>query len=72
MKFDIKTFLILLVLTVILIPNTFAADPPFLKYKDDPWVIDHLGKLSLDEKIAQLMVVTIYPRQGEAGKDESA
>ena len=46
-----------------------AGEPPFLKYKDDQWVKEKLDSLTLDEKIAQLMIVTVYPKQNEASKD---
>ncbi|WP_167615810.1 glycoside hydrolase family 3 N-terminal domain-containing protein [Maribellus sediminis] len=45
-----------------------AGEPPFLVYRNDPWVTEQLGKLSLEEKIAQLMVYTVYPTQNEASK----
>lgn len=46
-----------------------AEEPPFIKFKQDPWVEEKLQSLSLDEKIAQLMLVTVYPRQNDANKD---
>ncbi|HPF50028.1 MAG TPA: glycoside hydrolase family 3 N-terminal domain-containing protein [Draconibacterium sp.] len=46
-----------------------AGEPPFLKYKDNQWVKEKLDSLTLDEKIAQLMIVTVYPKQNEASKD---
>lgn len=46
-----------------------AQEAPFLKFKDDPWVESQLQTLTLDEKIAQLMIVTVYPRQNDASKN---
>lgn len=47
-----------------------ASDPPFLKYKNDNWVRTQLEKMSLDEKIAQLLMITVYPEQGEIHKQK--
>lgn len=58
-------FILLLIQTFGLI----AAEPPFLKYKDDEWVQQQLEKLTLEEKIAQLMMVTAYPKQNDASKN---
>lgn len=46
-----------------------AAQPPFVRYENDPWVNEHLQSLSLDEKIAQLMMITAYPTQNAASKN---
>ncbi len=46
-----------------------AQEPAFLTYKTDEWVEEKLKSLNLDEKIAQLMIVTVYPTQNEASKD---
>ncbi|MDD4426174.1 MAG: hypothetical protein PHS40_09640, partial [Mariniphaga sp.] len=35
------------------------ADPPFQKYVVDPWVNETMNRLTLDEKIAQLMMVAV-------------
>lgn len=45
-----------------------AQEPPFLLFKDDDWVNQQLEKLSLEEKIAQLMMITVYPKQSDASK----
>ena len=47
-----------------------AATPPFLSYENDPWVNEQLQNLSLDEKIAQLMMITVYPTQNTASKNK--
>ncbi|MCY1721343.1 serine hydrolase [Prolixibacteraceae bacterium Z1-6] len=52
--------------------NTFelhATEPPFSKYKNDDWVNQQLEQLTLEEKIAQLMMITVYPKQNDASKD---
>lgn len=62
---------IFLSLTLILIFNTstiIAAEPPFLKFKNDVWVNEQLAKLTIEEKIAQLMIITAYPKQSDAKK----
>lgn len=48
--------------------NSKATDPPFIKLKTDKWVNAQLEKLTLEEKIAQLMMITAYPKQNEASK----
>lgn len=46
-------------------------EPPFLKYKTDKWVTEQLGKMTLEEKIAQLMTISVYPEQGEISKNKT-
>ena len=46
-------------------------DPPFLILSEDHWVKEKLESMTLDEKIAQLMMITIYPRQTDADKDRT-
>ena len=45
-----------------------AKEPPFLIFQNDPWVNEQLQALTLDEKIAQLMTITVYPAQNDASK----
>ena len=45
-----------------------ASEPPFLKFLNDPWVSTQLEEMSLEEKIAQLMMLTAYPKEDEASK----
>ncbi|SHJ50404.1 beta-glucosidase [Tangfeifania diversioriginum] len=47
-----------------------AADPPFLQLVNDHWVNEKLEAMTLDEKIAQLMMVTVYPRQDELARGQ--
>ena len=49
-----------------------ANNAPFLKYLNDSWVNAQFDSLTLDEKIAQLMMITVYPNQNEASKIQSA
>lgn len=64
-----KIIIILFVLLINFCFSTNAAEPPFLKYKNDEWVNQQLEQLSLDEKIAQLMMVTVYPTQNDVSKN---
>ena len=47
----------------------FPTDPPFLILTKDQWVTEQMEKMTPDEKIAQLMMVTVYPRQSENSKN---
>ncbi len=38
---------------------------------NDQWVEEKLDSMTVDEKIAQLMMVTVYPRQNEAAKKKT-
>ncbi len=48
--------------------NSEDGEPPFLVMAEDFWVKEILDTLTLEEKIAQLMMITVYPRQSEADK----
>lgn len=69
MNFDIK-FLLVFLLLIHNISNLKAAEPPFIKYKNDKWVNENLEKLTLEEKIAQLMMISVFPEQGENHKNK--
>ena len=43
-------------------------DPPFLILTEDHWVQNILDQMTLEEKIAQLMMITVYPRQTDSDK----
>ncbi|SHF68348.1 beta-glucosidase [Mariniphaga anaerophila] len=43
--------------------------PQFLMLTNDQWVNEKIGQMTLEEKIAQLMMVTVYPRQSESAKN---
>ena len=47
-------------------------DPPFLILQEDFWVKETIRKMTLEEKIAQLMMVAVYPRQTEADRERAA
>ena len=65
-------FLIIFFLFIALSVNIKAQqEPPFLKYKTDKWVSEQLGKMTLEEKIAQLMTISVYPEQGEISKNKT-
>ena len=66
-----KYYITLLILLTVLIHHlpSLAGDPPFLKFLDDEWVNEQLDRLSTEEKIAQLMMITAYPEQNEVAKD---
>ena len=40
-------------------------EPSFLKYKQDEWVIEKLRSMTLEEKIAQLIFIPVYPEKGK-------
>ncbi|MCF6332769.1 MAG: hypothetical protein L3J11_05740, partial [Draconibacterium sp.] len=63
-----KIFLSVFLFTVTCTLNLSATEPPFLQFKNDNWVNTQLNKLTLKEKIAQLMMVAVYPKQNEASK----
>ncbi len=64
-----KTLFCVLILTVVFTLNLSATEPPFLKFKNNSWVNAQLDKLTLEEKIAQLMMISVYPKKGEASKE---
>ena len=68
MLLNYKTFLTFLALMVAKCLTSTAADPPFLNYINDGWVNEQLEGFSTEEKIAQLMMITVYPRQNDARK----
>lgn len=67
MKFKILFLLSIFIATATLLK---AEDPPFLKLLNDHWVEKKLDSLSFEERIAQLMMVTVYPNQSEDAKSE--
>jgi beta-glucosidase-like glycosyl hydrolase/CubicO group peptidase (beta-lactamase class C family) len=50
------------------IPGSTARDIPFAAFLNDTWVNSTLGKMTQEEKIGQLIMLTAYPNQGEAQK----
>ena len=66
------------ILAIIILFTGFASgkepaesDPPFLILTQDNWVKEKLESMTLDEKIAQLMMITVYPRQTESDKERT-
>jgi beta-N-acetylhexosaminidase len=71
-RFKILSFLLFYLISFN--ADLFAEEPPkplepdFLLLTNDHWVNEKMEQMTLDEKIAQLMMVTVYPRQSEAAK----
>ena len=63
----LKIFFLALLLSILFI-KSFAGDPPFVEYKYDPWVTETIDRMTIEEKIAQLMIITAYPNQSDASK----
>jgi beta-glucosidase-like glycosyl hydrolase/CubicO group peptidase (beta-lactamase class C family) len=72
-----KILIFLLIYLISADANIFAEEPPkpeepeFLLLVKDQWVNEKMEQMTLDEKIAQLMMVTVYPRQSEAAKNST-
>ncbi|MDD4755318.1 MAG: hypothetical protein PHG29_04480, partial [Prolixibacteraceae bacterium] len=43
-------------------------EPRFLLLMNDHWVDEKMDQLTLDQKIAQLMMPAFFPEQGESAK----
>ncbi|HSH19821.1 MAG TPA: glycoside hydrolase family 3 N-terminal domain-containing protein, partial [Draconibacterium sp.] len=69
MKFSAFSFIVFLIFTVFKVSVFAGNEPPFLKFKTDIWVNEQLGKMTLEEKIAQLMTISVYPNQGNESKN---
>ena len=50
-------------------PDSVKLDPPFIR-EENVWIDTTLASLTIEQKIAQLMMVAIYPRNGEAHFNE--
>ena len=60
---------IYILLALSLLTLLCAAQPPtFLEYLNDPWVEKQMERLSLEEKIGQLIMIEVYTGQGESQK----
>ncbi|HYQ56550.1 MAG TPA: hypothetical protein VEP89_04310, partial [Draconibacterium sp.] len=68
MKQTPAIYLLLGFLLILTAKNACAQEPPFLQFKNDEWVNRQLEKMSLEERIAQLLMITVYPEQNEASK----
>ena len=66
----IKTFTGFVLLFLLISFETPASDPPFLQHLNDSWVNRQLDSMTIDEKIAQLMMITAYPTQSVGSKND--
>ena len=66
-----RVFIVFLLLISVCAKLNAQQEPQFLKYKTDLWVAELLAKMTLDEKIAQLMTISVYPEQGEISKNKA-
>jgi beta-N-acetylhexosaminidase len=57
-------YLILFTLTICTLAIK-AQEVPFIKYLNDPWVNSHMERMTLQEKIGQLIMIEVYPDQSE-------
>ena len=68
MKSIQKIFPGLFLLMVCTVLNVSATEPPYKKYLNSEWVNTQLQQLTLEEKIAQLMVISVYPKRDNTEK----
>jgi beta-glucosidase-like glycosyl hydrolase/CubicO group peptidase (beta-lactamase class C family) len=66
-----RYFIIILLFIVFNISEAGATEPPFVRFKTDKWVTEQLEKMTLDEKIAQLMTIAVYPDLGTESKNKT-
>lgn len=73
MKFKIFPFLLIIFLVLFygLRADQPSSDsePRFLLFRNDLWVNGMMNKLTLEQKIAQLMMPAFFPEQGEKAKE---
>ena len=65
MRFSIIKYILFINVVFNFCTTVYAKDPPFLTQINSEWGDSILSKLSLKEKIAQLMMITAYPNQGD-------
>ncbi|HSO89457.1 MAG TPA: glycoside hydrolase family 3 N-terminal domain-containing protein [Draconibacterium sp.] len=70
MNFRGRFLIVVLLFTVSGISLAAGTEPLFVKFKTDKWVSEQMGKMSLEEKIAQLMTIAVYPDQGIESKNK--
>ena len=63
-----KIFIGFFMLTVFSAFNSSATEPPYKKFINSEWVNAQLAQLTLEEKIAQLMVISVYPKRDDKDK----
>jgi beta-N-acetylhexosaminidase len=66
-----RYFIIILLFIVFNISEAAATEPPFVRFKTDKWVTEQLEKMTLDEKIAQLLTIAVYPDLGTESKNKT-
>jgi beta-N-acetylhexosaminidase len=66
-----RYFIIISLFIVFNISEAAATEPPFVRFKTDKWVTEQLEKMTLDEKIAQLMTIAVYPDLGTESKNKT-
>lgn len=66
-----RFLIVVLLFAVSKISFATGTEPPFVKFKTDKWVTEQLGKMTLDEKIAQLMTISVFPAQGPISKNKA-
>jgi beta-N-acetylhexosaminidase len=66
-----RYFIIISFFIVFNISEAAATEPPFVRFKTDKWVTEQLEKMTLDEKIAQLMTIAVYPDLGTESKNKT-
>jgi beta-glucosidase-like glycosyl hydrolase/CubicO group peptidase (beta-lactamase class C family) len=47
-----------------------AQQPSFIEFLNDPWLSNHMDRMTLQEKIGQLIMIEVYPDQSELHRDE--
>ncbi len=65
MRFANIKYLLLINVVFVFYSSVYAKDPPFLTQINSEWVDSIISGLSLEEKIAQLMMISTYPNQGD-------
>lgn len=66
-----RVLIVVLLFAVFRISGVSAAEPPFIGLKTDKWVTGQLANMTLDEKIAQLMTIAVYPDLGTESKSKA-
>lgn len=61
----------LLSLSLLTLLQSFSQRPAFLAFQHDPWVNRQLQHMTIDEKIGQLMMIAVSPKQGEEARQSA-
>lgn len=61
---------IITVIFLVLKLSSLAQNPVFTAYLDDPWVNSQINKMTLQEKIGQLIMIEVYPDQSELHRSD--